>query len=165
MWWKESQASKEGHSSCGIFFLKGPHFAQLENKGNFIPLSYKCRKLCILAPRVLLVGLPLLLCYFLQGILPKMLLFWFTIVAHHCEIQTVDKMGFIFLVRKLGSIMLLDIYLLLDKICSRFPLRKDNFSKSPFLLVFPIDYLVLVISDNRLSQKPISLYYLRLFWF
>lgn len=46
--WGEVKVDKE---RCpGVLSLKGPYIAQQVTKGNFILLSYKCRKLCIAAP-------------------------------------------------------------------------------------------------------------------
>lgn len=47
-----SRLVKKGKVVVGFLSLKGPYFAQQVSKGNFIPLSYKCWKLCISAPYV-----------------------------------------------------------------------------------------------------------------
>lgn len=75
---ENTKAGEEWQVSVEFFSLRGLGLAQQVAMGNFLPLSYKCRKLCISVPQGALRRPPAIPLLFLQALQPRMLLFWFT---------------------------------------------------------------------------------------
>lgn len=84
------KADKEMQDYCGIFILnnrypRGISSNYLTSAGSFV----------FQPPTCTLSRSPTTLLLFLQAVLPKMLLLWFTIVDHCYEIQAVGKMDYL----------------------------------------------------------------------